>query len=264
MTVFFNKKWILMGLIFLLGQTANSQATMRVIGGDYADMDEFASAVSIHDEYGHFCGGVLIDESWVLSATHCFEFNDATHVIIGAVDLGVPEQGEKIKVEDIYPHPEYGKLNVISHDFALLKLNRPAKGYAIAKLNEKEPDKFQEKQLTVVGWGLTEEKGHDQSSHLKKAEVPTYEKEQCIENYIDYDPDMGSLINDTMFCAGLEEGGKDACQGDSGGPIYHWDEKSNELIVTGIVSWGAGCARPGLPGLYSDVSEVLDWISDKT
>ena len=62
-----------------------------------------------------------------------------------------------------------------------------------------------------------------------------------------------------MICAGYPgDGGKDACQGDSGGPfVCHSDGKA---IITGIVSWGNGCALPEYPGVYSRVTHVLDWI----
>ena len=41
-------------------------------------------------------------------------------------------------------------------------------------------------------------------------------------------------------------------QGDSGGPMMSKQEK--KWVQSGIVSWGFGCARPELPGVYSRVS----------
>merc|ERR1712226_1435710 len=52
-----------------------------------------------------------------------------------------------------------------------------------------------------------------------------------------------------------------APQGDSGGPFFtNESPESRELI--GIVSWGYGCARPGYPGVYTQVSYFVDWIME--
>lgn len=62
--------------------------------------------------------------------------------------------------------------------------------------------------------------------------------------------------------AGKPHGGADSCQGDSGGPIIRKRRKGSDLQV-GIVSWGHGCARPGLPGVYTKASHIKKWI-DRT
>lgn len=45
-------------------------------------------------------------------------------------------------------------------------------------------------------------------------------------------------------------------QGDSGGPLVV------DGVLVGLVSWGAGCARPGFPGVYSNVLTLRAYVSE--
>uniref|UniRef100_A0A452V778 Coagulation factor X n=1 Tax=Ursus maritimus TaxID=29073 RepID=A0A452V778_URSMA len=65
-------------------------------------------------------------------------------------------------------------------------------------------------------------------------------------------------ITPNMFCAGYDSKPEDACQGDSGGP--HVTRFKDTYFVTGIVSWGEGCARKGKYGVYTKVTNFLKWI----
>ena len=59
-------------------------------------------------------------------------------------------------------------------------------------------------------------------------------------------------ITPDMLCAGGNKG-YDGCQGDSGGPLVVEDSDGVDTLV-GVVSWGIGCAREGLPGIYAETS----------
>ena len=87
------------------------------------------------------------------------------------------------------------------------------------------------------------------SNVLREVDVPTISNEQCKA--------LGFSVNESMVCAGGIEG-KDSCQGDSGGPLFV--NKDGNPIVFGVVSWGRGCARAGLPGIYARISPARSWI----
>jgi trypsin len=106
---------------------------------------------------------------------------------------------------------------------------------------------------STVGWGKLLENATTLPTELFKVDIPVVDREDCATALAQIND-----VTETMFCAGLIDGGKDTCQGDSGGPITDCATK----VLLGTVSWGRGCARPELPGVYSNIGEesLNNWI----
>lgn len=79
---------------------------------------------------------------------------------------------------------------------------------------------------------------------LQNAQVRVWSNRDCQTSF-DNEKKV-QKIQSTQMCAGKKTGGIDACWADSGGPMI-----SNDDGLIGIVSTGIGCARPGLPGIYT-------------
>ncbi|KYO27208.1 transmembrane protease serine 12 [Alligator mississippiensis] len=110
-------------------------------------------------------------------------------------------------------------------------------------------------QCFITGWGSISEKG-ESARILQEAEVYIIPSDIC--NGFDW---YAGMITANMLCAGDESGGIDSCQGDSGGPLACYDPSASKYYLTGITSFGFGCGRPRLPGIYVRMSQYDRWVN---
>jgi len=146
--------------------------------------------------------------------------------------------------------PEYDAAT-ITNDIALLELPDPVDFLTPITLpNLINPVPENGERATVTGWGLTSENGAP-SSILQEVDLPIVSHNNCFSFYA-LDPLIG-VNSETSLCAGaIRAGGRDSCQGDSGGPLFV--QRGNQFVQAGVVSFGVGCARPSVPGVYSRVA----------
>jgi trypsin len=231
----------------------------KIVGGVEAEKGEFPFMVSLQRTYGSrpFCGGSLIASNWVLTAAHCSGSSmvQNTRVKIGHHTVKDTVGVESHAIKRVIIHPQYNG-GTIDYDYALLELATPSE-YTPVKLQQVEVEIPSDGEgapvSTVIGFGATSE-GGPQSDVMLKVDKPLVSFDQCNEAY-------EGEITEQMICAGFPEGGKDSCQGDSGGPLILRDA-ANEPVLTGVVSWGHGCARPEKYGVYSKVSAAVQWIAE--
>ncbi|XP_055601436.1 transmembrane protease serine 9-like [Uranotaenia lowii] len=249
-----------------------SAVVPAIAGGVVANGKQFpfqvAILVNFPDGSGTLCGGVLISEEYLLSASHCLGGAIDGTVIVGTNTISFPGDPAGIEIpvtfHDMLVHPKYNPVDV-TNDIAILrlpivlKLSDRVKPIRLPSKSEAQMD-LVGVEATVSGWGALgseeyEEISEDIKLQLRFVSNPVISNEACEKVF----PNM---IHGFHVCVSGEHG-RNACQGDSGGPLTAVINGQTTLI--GVVSYGSidGCEN-GFPAVYSRVGAYLDWISYHT
>ena len=221
-----------------------------IVGGDIVDPAcpdcKYPFMVSLQSSGffgGHFCGGSLVREDWVITAAHCVQGSSPSgiDVVAGLHNINGTQGNRTRDVVEIIIHPQYSG-GSLDNDYALLRLDEPITEFEPIKLCTDTSHDEEPYISTTMGWGATSS-GGGSSNFLLEVDVP-------LDNSCgDY---SNSSITNNMVCAGFSSGGYDSCQGDSGGPLI-MTNSDGEYELIGIVSWGYGCAESQYPGVYSRI-----------
>merc|ERR1712037_240598 len=233
----------------LCGNPDGGSRKKRGVGGEESDYAEWPWTVSLESNqstgwFQHFCGGVLISRSLVLTAAHCVEFVRSSNVSNLRLRLG---DHHRYHNNEPNSHIERGLVLIIVHpdfhtkrlenDIALLKMGGEPLVYQPNILPICLPQHNNELAglvAFIVGWGANKSGGRA-SLALNEAPLTILSNMDCILMFLK--SGKKHWISERFVCAGTQEGGRDACDGDSGGPLVIKGEEDRWQLV-GISSWG--------------------------
>lgn len=235
------------------------QSIYKIINGNISIVGDWAWTVSLTTSGRHFCGGVLINSEYVLSAAHCFLSNNVNpnfKVVLGVHNIKKYEQSVQTRsFAKLFRHEQYNQYT-LRNDIALIKLDKPVdfNDYVLpACIDEKDEFLPEGKESWLTGWGdkfYQSGRGTDEKN-LGRLNINTISKCKQI---------WGSNIDvNSQICGGQAGVNAGACQGDSGGPMVQQAE-NGDWYLSGLVSWGIGC---GDGTIFTRVKYFLPWIRSK-
>lgn len=243
-----------------LPTSGSEHVTPRIVGGHPADKSHSLYMAAFSTGSRFLCSGSLISSRWIVTAAHC-RISQSTRVTLGAARL---PDGSQFSIETVIRHPMFEEEVDSPYDVALVRLTSSASSSHFrplrvnANISHPPPRSY----ARVAGYGQTSEVARSDSL-LRQVDIPIVAMDICQLRYRSANAELSEKLSDHwQICAGVDEGGCDACHGDSGGPLFTIDSPNSNPVLVGVVSFGIGCARAYLPGVYTRASSFVSWFKE--
>ncbi|KAL7642730.1 UNVERIFIED_CONTAM: hypothetical protein RMT77_007295 [Armadillidium vulgare] len=246
---------------YCLSPKKENPATLNKDNHDSRNTEDFIDAnpwlVSLqdhrYDSPRHFCGGVIIDKTTVLTTAFCVRAYKPRNIQVVAGEDNMEEQSgseQFVNVTNIIIHEDFSSFSH-KNDIAILKVSpqfRINKNVSPVDLKPYVAENYIGEDCNIHGWKITEQKGFV-SPVLRQKMIEIISDLECHKMY-------PGLIRLRSNICGLNVGFQTTCYGDYGGPLI-----CNQRDFLGIASWSNGCERD-YPVVFVNVRVYLDWIRE--
>lgn len=227
----------------------------------------------LHESESKFiCGGSLIDPEVILTTADCVKSfrNRPEKLTIRAGEWDMRTTYEPIHHQErgvrlVKTHPTFKQSSLVNNIALLFLDDKFDLDYTI-DIVCLPPQNFiiYNGEVTATGWGQTPSNHTKAQQILKSLDLPYNQRSDCERTLRRVMRKPSFKLDTSFFCAGGYPD-EDTCRGDAGSPVVFPvpDDFQNRMYAVGMVSWGVGCGKPGVPAAYTDVGKFRNWIDDE-
>ncbi|XP_035772792.1 serine protease snake-like [Anopheles albimanus] len=229
------------------------------------DQREFPYYVAIEDpakntKYEFLCGGALISEQYVLTTASCITEELVNSVRLGAVHDLRQTNGVRKEIELFVRHPKYSRA-LAYHDIALIRLNEPVEFSDTIRPICLSNGLTSKGEPILHGFGR-ESYLDDLSPEMgKRVQPPLMARSDCDEVLLLHATRrLRNGLAKEQFC--IDSSDETACA-TSVADLFVKKEDHNDgcnYFLEGIGSAGYPCGAENSVGVYTNVTQYLDWI----
>jgi len=231
----------------------------RIVGGGYVySTNAYPYMATIWyldgEEFKFKSGATYIGKRYFLTAAHCTRKKDLRMMLVRMGDINLKKLPKTYRVVKVHTHPNFNS-NTLHNDIAIIEVDKDVNVEPVRLVCEHLRDFCYNYGVMVKVLGFGKDCASSTQQHLMDMKEVDLKIKPIEESRY-----HRSLITGEMFLAGNIISGKivDACTGDSGGPCLC--NIKGKWVLVGIVSWGSGCGKKDLPGVYTKVISFLPWI----
>ncbi|XP_043935636.1 complement C1r subcomponent-like isoform X2 [Protopterus annectens] len=217
--------------------------------------------------------GTLINDQWILTAAHIIypkgsvwnpNITAVQDIIVHLGKNDIANFTKPLEVESVFVNPHFRENpHNFDSDIALIKLKQKVfltdNLLPICLPSPYDEHFYETNQVGFISsWRKL--KNEISTSKLKYIGLPIINLGNC-SNFLQYHKAESTILvlSEDMFCAGFMDETVDPCHFNGGTGFIV--QENDTWVLAGIVSKGTNCGKPGHYGLFTKVSQYINWIS---